>query len=108
MGAYLDKPNTEKFSESGTSTLCAWGATGMQGWRTGMEDAHIASSIDLPKSNNKGMLFGVFDGHGGQEVAEHAKIHFQRILESQKEFKSGEYIPALTKAFMEYDALVKK
>ena len=31
-----------------------------------MEDAHIAEEIILP-GNNKGMLFGVFDGHGGKE-----------------------------------------
>lgn len=75
MGAYLDTPNREKHSEHGKNDMCAWGATGMQGWRTGMEDAHIANEISLP-ANKKGMLFGVFDGHGGQEVAEHAKANF--------------------------------
>jgi serine/threonine protein phosphatase PrpC len=34
-----------------------------------MEDAHVAAPIDFPKSKTKGMLFGVFDGHGGKEVA---------------------------------------
>ena len=33
-----------------------------------MEDAHIASNINLP-NGDKAMLFGVFDGHGGKEVA---------------------------------------
>jgi serine/threonine protein phosphatase PrpC len=36
-------------------------ASGMQGWRVNMEDAHIAKA-DL---NDECSLFGVFDGHGG-------------------------------------------
>jgi serine/threonine protein phosphatase PrpC len=43
----------------------------MQGWRIEMEDSHIANEISLPQ-NQKGMLFAVFDGHGGKEVALYA------------------------------------
>ena len=46
-----------------------------------MEDEHICASIDLPKTNNKGMLFAVFDGHGGRDVATHAKENFKKVLE---------------------------
>ena len=51
-----------------------------------MEDAHIAVVIDLPSTGQKGMLFGVFDGHGGKEVAVFAEAHFKKVLESQSEF----------------------
>ena len=44
----------------------------MQGWRNGMEDEHIATEIDQ-SDGKKGMLFCVFDGHGGKEVATLAK-----------------------------------
>ena len=37
----------------------------MQGWRGNMEDSHIAE-LDIGDGN---ALFGVFDGHGGREVA---------------------------------------
>ena len=37
---------------------------GMQGWRRGMEDSHIAHT-DL---DNGVSLFGVFDGHGGGSI----------------------------------------
>lgn len=68
MGAFLDSPITEKNPETGSSDICRWGACSMQGWRTDMEDAHVATKINLP-SGKTGMLFGVFDGHGGKDVA---------------------------------------
>ena len=33
-----------------------------------MEDAHIMEEVNLGRGQ-KGMLFGVFDGHGGTEVS---------------------------------------
>ena len=44
----------------------------MQGWRSKMEDAHIIQEVTL-SNGKKGMLFGVFDGHGGPEVSEYAR-----------------------------------
>ena len=69
MGAFLDSPITDKNSELGENEICSWGLCSMQGWRTDMEDAHIACPITLP-SKKTGLLFGVFDGHGGKEVAQ--------------------------------------
>ena len=66
MGNYLDKPIEEKNSEFGHNDICWWGSCSMQGWRTGMEDAHISEQIDLPGGSGIAMLFGVFDGHGGK------------------------------------------
>ena len=37
-----------------------------------MEDAHIIQEVTL-SNGKKGMLFGVFDGHGGPEVSEYAR-----------------------------------
>ena len=68
MGAYLDTPVTDKNPETGSNNMCKWGVCSMQGWRVGMEDSHIAESIELP-NKTQGTLFGVFDGHGGKEVA---------------------------------------
>ena len=39
-----------------------YGATGMQGWRNTMEDAHICE-LDLGDGVS---FFGVYDGHGGK------------------------------------------
>ena len=81
MGAYLDNPVKDKNPEPGFNSKFSWGACAMQGWRVSMEDAHICHEFDLP-DKQMGMVFGVFDGHGGKEVAEFAKENFKRILEN--------------------------
>ncbi len=39
------------------------GIASQQGWRKTQEDAHIWAQLD-----ERTLLFGVFDGHGGAEV----------------------------------------
>ena len=107
MGAYLDKPVEDKNPESGSSKDNAiwWGACSMQGWRCGMEDAHIADEITA--SGEVCMLFGVFDGHGGKEVALLAKERFRETLVNLEDYKNKNYQEALRLAFMNFDAEVK-
>lgn len=45
----------------------------MQGWRNTMEDSHIADTTTLGKGI---YLFSVFDGHGGNEVADYLRDNF--------------------------------
>lgn len=45
----------------------------MQGWRNTMEDAHIHST-DIDGSGVS--VFGIFDGHGGEEVAKFVEKYF--------------------------------
>ena len=40
MGAFLDKPKTEKYNESKVGGGLRYGLSSMQGWRITMEDAH--------------------------------------------------------------------
>lgn len=49
----------------------------MQGWRVSMEDAHFAvTGLNCGSSTGtQYSLFGVFDGHGGREVATFCKMH---------------------------------
>lgn len=65
----------------------------MQGWRSGMEDTHICQSVEIEDSY--GMLFGVFDGHGGKEVAEYVRVNFKKEFIINNNFKTGNYIDAL-------------
>merc|ERR1712072_1216826 len=79
-----------------------WGIAGMYGWRASMEDAHVAEEVTLP-NGDKGAVFCVFDGHGGDAVAEFAKKNFMDVLTSQAEYQKEEYEEALTKTFLELD-----
>jgi protein phosphatase 1G len=75
----------------------------MQGWRRRMEDAHIAE-IDLGTTNSI-HLFGVFDGHGGREVAEFVKQHFTKELISNKYFTEN-LEKSLSETFLKMDILL--
>lgn len=50
----------------------SFAASEMQGWRISMEDAKL-TNINLDDNTQ---LFGVFDGHGGKEVAIFVERHF--------------------------------
>ena len=107
MGAYLDAPITEKNPVHGQNSMVAWGACGMQGWRCGMEDAHICEEVSLP-NGEKGQLFCVFDGHGGKDVAEFAEKNFVSIFTGQNDFKNSRFDIALELAFMDLDKKVSE
>ena len=94
MGAYLDAPKTEKEIDKGSNDIASWGACEMQGWRVNMEDAHLAITVDLP-SGEKGMVFAVFDGHGGKEVAVYAAEKYKSTLTNNAHFKAGKFKEAL-------------
>jgi serine/threonine protein phosphatase PrpC len=62
MGDHLSTPDRNKDFDKGSNKEMSFVACGMQGWRTSMEDSHIAE-LDL---GNGVSYFGVFDGHGGK------------------------------------------
>lgn len=78
----------------------------MQGWRSNMEDTHICEPVDIP--NGYGMLFGVFDGHGGAEVADYAKANFRKEFIKNSSFKAGDYKKALIETFLSIDKTLEK
>jgi protein phosphatase 1G len=79
-----------------------FGSCGMQGWRKRMEDSHIT---DLNVADRQ-HVFGVFDGHGGREVAIWIKKHFTKELVNLKNFKSGNIKAALSENFLFMDRLM--
>ena len=82
-----------------------FGASGMQGWRKRMEDAHI-HSVNIGANKNVD-VFGVFDGHGGKEVAQYVRIHFVEALENNENFKKGDYKAALKENFLRMDEMMR-
>lgn len=105
MGAYLSTPITTKECVAGSDGMVAYSVTAMQGWRRTMEDSHIAT-LDL---NNRGIdIFGVFDGHGGSEVAKFCSKHMPDELLKLPEFaKGGDFSVGLVKLFLRMDEMLK-
>lgn len=103
MGIYLASANKEKHSVEGHHGKMRYAASGMQGWRVNMEDSHIAKFNIAPDTN----IFGVFDGHGGKEVARFVERHFIEELLSCTAFKNGDYGQALTDTFLRMDELLQ-
>jgi len=103
MGIYLASPNKEKCTVEESFQNMKYGASGMQGWRVNMEDSHIAKFNIAPDTH----IFGVFDGHGGKEVARFAERHFIDELLANKAFKEGKYSAALNETFLRMDDLLQ-
>ncbi|XP_025191459.1 probable protein phosphatase CG10417 isoform X2 [Melanaphis sacchari] len=98
MGSYLNKPKTDKESEDMENDVLMCGASSMQGWREKQEDAHVC----LVDFDDDMSLFGVFDGHGGAEVAQYAVEMLPSLIKNEL-FEKGDYEKALVKAFMDFD-----
>lgn len=66
-----------------------------------MEDTHLAMSNIIEGHH----LFGVFDGHGGIEVAQFVKENFIEQLKELESFKEKKFETALTECFIKMDRL---
>jgi protein phosphatase 1G len=64
-----------------------------------MEDAHIAQRF----ANTDCYVFGVFDGHGGAEVAQFCSKYMPDELEKNQDFQSGKYAASLAGVFHRMD-----
>lgn len=88
----------------------------MQGWRISMEDAH-AAVLDLqPEGNGKQQTpappekrmayFGVYDGHGGEKVAQFAGENIHKIVAKQEGYSKGDIESALKDGFLATDRAI--
>jgi len=82
-----------------------WGVAEMQGWRPSMEDACVAmgSLSDGQGAWGDTGLFGVFDGHGGAEVATFCAKHLPQIIRNGHASKAP---AALHESFMCVDRML--
>jgi protein phosphatase 1G len=103
---------TAQASEEGGDGRFAYGACGMQGWRTDMEDAHLAAlDVRPPAAAAAGgpptAVFAVFDGHGGKEVARFAAAHLPSALTATAEYAAGDLEAALVRSFFALDEMIQ-
>lgn len=118
MGAYLAVPVTAKERFEGGGSLpglnLAFGGAAMQGWRRTMEDAHLAQ-VSAP--NGSGLadsppaspfaMFGVFDGHGGAEVALFCQRYMAQELQKLEAFGGDAVEDALVDVFHRMDDMLR-
>lgn len=102
MGAYLSTPITDKETFEGDGGNVKFGGSSMQGWRRTMEDAHLAEPT-LPGDPSTA-IFGVFDGHGGSEVAKFCQRY---MVEEFTRLKDDAVEDALTKVFHRMDEMLR-
>ncbi|KAI3620432.1 hypothetical protein CBS9595_002399 [Malassezia furfur] len=107
MGQILSEPITEKRTSRGEDDRHLYCVSDMQGWRISMEDAH-AAVLNLPEdanvpSNERVSFFGVYDGHGGANVARYAGRTVHKRLADLTEFKQHQWEAALRRAFLKTD-----
>lgn len=92
MGALLEKPVTEKETLIGEANGLKYGVSGMQGWRTEMEDGHALYAA-MPGLANV-CFFGVFDGHGGNFTADYVSRNLLRVVGEREEYQFFASLPA--------------
>lgn len=103
------EPCVHKGSGDGRSPAgrLLWGHSCMRGWRDSMEDAHIARPSILPPDRQSGWaraaLFGVMDGHGGEQVARFCELHLPSEIARRP---SNDVPAALRTAFLRIDELL--
>mmetsp|Transcript_17737 Transcript_17737/g.53424 ORF Transcript_17737/g.53424 Transcript_17737/m.53424 type:complete len:437 (-) Transcript_17737:987-2297(-) len=105
MGAYLSTPITDKDTSDGVSASTHWGISSMQGWRRTMEDAHLATTHE--EEGTEIGIFGVFDGHGGGEVAKFCSAHLAEELCQLESFQQGNVGEGLIQAFHRMDEMLR-
>lgn len=103
MGPYLSSPIRDKKTTVGENHRIRYASCEMQGWRNTMEDAKLAN-IALDAET---MLFGVFDGHGGKEVAEFVARHFCEELLRNRSYQQGNLEQALKENFLHMDEMLR-
>ncbi|RZF36595.1 hypothetical protein LSTR_LSTR010706 [Laodelphax striatellus] len=102
MGGYLSEPIKDKESADFESDRLLCGASSMQGWRENQEDAH---NCCLNYDENVS-LFAVYDGHGGQEVAQYCEKNLPDFIKNTEAYKKGDYEKALIDGFLGFDATI--
>lgn len=106
MGAYLSSPITEKETQEGENACFRYGVAAMQGWRVTMEDAHV-TKLRL-NGQDDAAFFGVFDGHGGAQVARFCAKHMPDIFISSEHYRNGDIKQALISTYLAIDEMLRK
>lgn len=67
-----------------------------------LQDAHVCL-LNFDDGTEETSLFGVFDGHGGAEVAEYAAKHLPLWIKKSEYYSKGDLERALSDSFLAFD-----
>ena len=101
MGEKLDKPILNKNPIDGKTNIFRYGMNEIQGWKKTME-VHNIKEVEIDKKNNIN-IFGLFDGHSGNEISQYLAQQFPLELSKNNNFINGDYKKALTETFKNID-----
>ena len=101
MGEKLDKPILNKNPIDGKTDIFRYGMNEIQGWKKTMEVYNI-KQIEIDKKNNIN-IFGLFDGHSGNEISQYLSEQFPIELSKNNNFINGDYKKALSETFKNID-----
>lgn len=98
----MSKPITEKHTSTFETSFVRVGCCGMQGWRRGMEDAHVAH-VNL-EGKKDALLCSVFDGHNGQAIAKYCSANIVAQVLASGQAHGGDMEKAFHDAYLAIDA----
>jgi len=104
--ALASKPDRKKVGEEARAADAglAWACCGMQGWRESMEDASLMMPAGYIGGNFRdASIFGVYDGHGGEQVARFIVRQLPMVL---GKLRTQDPELALTQAYRRIDELL--
>ncbi|CAG8498721.1 183_t:CDS:10 [Paraglomus occultum] len=108
MGQTLSEPVREKHSANGGDARLIYAVSEMQGWRISMEDAHTALLRLENKAQKEGYsFFGVYDGHGGPNIAKYSGSNLHKRISHDDAFVRGELRASIMSGFLGLDEDLK-
>ena len=63
----------------------------------------VIKEITFNNQDKNILLFGIFDGHNGQEVSKYLSLHFSQFLSENINFTNGNYKKSLEETFINID-----
>ena len=101
----MEKPILNKKPIEGKNKIFRYGINRVQGWKKEMEIYNLNDNNIGPQKDIN--IFGIFDGHSGNEISQYLSINFTKLLLENENFKNGNYSQALIDIFKNIDISLK-
>jgi len=102
MGGELETPNLEKTPSDGKNNLFRYGINKVQGLKKSLEVFNINNIINIIQEKAI-YIFGIFDGHSGNEISQYISQNFCSEISKNEDFIKQNYKKALIETFINID-----